>query len=1227
MAEDDNAWVLDSLVNFLRGPVWHVPIMTFIEHKSLTFEECEDEEEKEKRKEDETKIHQEYKTLVDFMLGSYMEDMGISPEQFESACGKAAINTPFHQTLFEQVWAADDFQVFRRMMIQKNLELQLQTLEILQQRYGIVPESCTPAGGLPTNEQDLMNEVIKTTDTDVLEEIKKKSLEEHEALEGNLDTETKDMEKAIAESSEENRRIETQMAKEQEMLERALKMSLSEEGGGGEDTKMDKPSAPPFMAASTIDPEEVKRRQEYLKRQRDRLLALKQKERERQLATYEQTNNTANERPKSATAARKGFIGLSGGLTCSVLGITGDLIAWPPSPAPLILGWWECGGEAVMADRMARRRVKLYALNADRQWDDRGTGHVTSSYVERLKGMSLLVRAESDGSLLLESRIQADTAYQKQQGTLIVWSEGENFDLALSFQEKVGCDEIWEKICQVQGKDPSVDITQEIVEESEDERFDDVSDSNPWVELPPCDISRLEDINEVISNCLHSPMRREKLAIALENEGYVKKLVSVFHTCEDLDNTDGLHLLYEIFKNIFLLNKNALFEIMFADDTIFDVVGCLEYDPTSPYPKRHRQYLKSIAKFKEVIPIENSELLSKIHQTYRVQYIQDVVLPTPAVFEENMLSTLSSFIFFNKVEIVSLIQVEIVSLIQEDERFLSELFQQLGDDDVPTDKRRDLVLFLKEFCTFSQTLQPTSREAFFKTLSSLGVLSALETTLGLEDSVIKSASIDILSYIVEFSPSMVREYMMQQPHKAEEEQYLLNIIIEQMVVDSDPEMGGAVQLMGILRILIDPENMMATVTKSERSDFLNFLYKHSMHYLVAPLLSNTVGEEVGREDYSSAQLLALILELLAFCVEHHTYHIKNYIVQRDLLNRILVLMKSKHTFLVLSALRFMRKIVGLRDDFYNRHIVNSNLFAPVVDAFVRNNGRYNLLDSAIIEMFEYIKVEDIKSLWVSVVEKFGEVLSRVDYVQTFHALRLRYQQHQDRLKDRDRPTSLDGMGGVVRGGGGGGGGAGRYRRDVRDLEEEEEMWFNNEEEEMEESDTSPPLSILPPTAREPGFICATMSGLGSEKPEKEAATPLPSGGGGGGGGGGLGLLPGGGGNNNNNNNNNGMAAVGGGGGGGGGGAPTTPQARRKVSLVAYEENSDEEEEEEEEEDIGEEDQEEEEEEEEDEGGRGGSGRGGGEEGNSNNNESGGSVSPPLAKRPRFNFFIFKSCMT
>lgn len=105
-------------------------------------------------------------------------------------------------------------------------------------------------------------------------------------------------------------------------------------------------------------------------------------------------------------------------------------------------------------------------------------------------------------------------------------------------------------------------------------------------------------------------------------EGYIRKLLNLFHICEDLENIEGLNHLFEVFKNIFLLNKNALFEVMFAEDTIFDVVGCLEYDPNAKVRKKHRDYLRQMAKFKEVIPITNPELLAKIHQTYRVQYIQ-----------------------------------------------------------------------------------------------------------------------------------------------------------------------------------------------------------------------------------------------------------------------------------------------------------------------------------------------------------------------------------------------------------------------------------------------------------------------------------------------------------------------------------------------------------------------------------------------------------------------------
>uniref|UniRef100_A0AAX7SCF3 Serine/threonine-protein phosphatase 4 regulatory subunit 3 n=1 Tax=Astatotilapia calliptera TaxID=8154 RepID=A0AAX7SCF3_ASTCA len=629
-----------------------------------------------------------------------------------------------------------------------------------------------------------------------------------------------------------------------------------------------------------------------------------------------------------------------------------------------------------------RRRVKVYTLNEDRQWDDRGTGHVSSTFVERLRGISLLVRAESDGSLLLESKISPNTAYQKQQDTLIVWSEADNYDLALSFQEKAGCDEIWERICQVQGRDPALDITQDPIDESEEERFEEIPETSHLVELPPCEQGRLEEIADLVTSVLSSPIRREKLALALMTEGYIKKLLGLFRVCEEVDNREGLHHLYEIVRGVLFLNKAALFEVMFSDDCIMDVVGCLEYDPALVQPKRHREFLTKTAKFKEVIPITDSELRQKIHQTYRVQYIQDIILPTPSVFEENFLSTLTSFIFFNKVEIVS--------MLQEDEKFLTEVFAQLTDDATEDSKRRELVNFVKEFCAFSQTLQPQNRDAFFKTLANLGILPALEIVMGMDDLQVRAAATDIFSYLVEFSPSMVREFVMQEPQQTDDDVLLINVVIKQMICDSDPELGGAVQLMGLLRTLIDPENMLASTNKTEKTEFLSFFYKYCMHVLTAPLLANTA------LDKNSKDLQEGSTKVNPVCP---------------------------------GALRFMRRIIGLKDEYYNRYIIKGNLFEPVINALLDNGTRYNLLNSAIIELFEFIKVEDIKSLIAHIVDNFYKALESIEYVQTFKGLKGRYEQEKDRQSQRLNSSFLNC----------------RYRRDARSLDEDEELWFNDDD--------------------------------------------------------------------------------------------------------------------------------------------------------------------------------------
>ncbi|XP_016113376.1 serine/threonine-protein phosphatase 4 regulatory subunit 3-like isoform X3 [Sinocyclocheilus grahami] len=666
-----------------------------------------------------------------------------------------------------------------------------------------------------------------------------------------------------------------------------------------------------------------------------------------------------------------------------------------------------------------RRRVKLYTLNEERQWEDRGTGHVCCSLTD-----SLRVTGEADGSLLLESTIQPGTAYQKQQDTLIVWSEAENCELALSFQEKAGCDELWEKICQVQGKDPSVEITQDPGDESEEE----LAESGHPLELPPCEPGRLEELEELVMSVLPSPVRRERLALALLSSGYIRKLLQLFRASEEAGDRQGLQQLHQIVRGLLLLNKATLLEVMFSDDCIMDVVGCLEYEPALLQPKSHRPFLTETARFREVIPIRDSELRQKIHQTYRVQYIQDIILPTHSVLEDNFLSTLSSFLFFNKVEIVS--------MLQEDEKFLTEVFAQLTDEATEHSKRRELVNFFKEFCVFSQTLQPQNRDAFFRTLANLGILPVLEIVMGMEDVQVKAAATDIFCYLVEFSPSVVREFIMQEPQQADDDVLLINVVIKQMICDSDPELGGAVQLMGLLRTLMDPENMLAPASKAEKSEFLSFFYKYCMHVLTAPLLANT-GEEdpdltegaaepnpVCPDNLQTAQLLALILELLTFCVEHHTYHIKSYIMTRDLLRRVLTLMNSRHSFLALCALRFMRRIIGLKDEYYNHYIVKGNLFEPVISALLDNGTRYNLLNSAIIELFEFIRVEDSRSLIEHIVDNFYTALESIEYVQTFKGLKGRYEQEKQRQSR----------------------GLSRCRRDARSFDEDEDMWLNEDEE-------------------------------------------------------------------------------------------------------------------------------------------------------------------------------------
>jgi len=172
---------------------------------------------------------------------------------------------------------------------------------------------------------------------------------------------------------------------------------------------------------------------------------------------------------------------------------------------------------------------------------------------------------------------------------------------------------------QVQGKDPSLDITQDIADDEEEDELGtaaaaDADDNDAdggmvtsttsvsrGVTLPPCELSRLPEITQLFTTTLSSaPIRRDRLATAIERDNYIRQLVDLFHCCEDLDDTDGLHQLYAIFKSLFMLNKTTLLESMLSADLIMSVIGVLEYDPGLSEPAPHREFLTNGSRLRQV---------------------------------------------------------------------------------------------------------------------------------------------------------------------------------------------------------------------------------------------------------------------------------------------------------------------------------------------------------------------------------------------------------------------------------------------------------------------------------------------------------------------------------------------------------------------------------------------------------------------------------------------------
>lgn len=222
---------------------------------------------------------------------------------------------------------------------------------------------------------------------------------------------------------------------------------------------------------------------------------------------------------------------------------------------------------------------------------------------------------------------------------------------------------------------------------------------------------------------------RERVVAEVSAGDYVARLCDVFRVAEDLEDVEGLRLLYFVFRSLFVLGNNGVVEHLVNGNNILSVIGALEYEPDlfpvrkpeeggggsesgekdengngekgrnvealveAKMPKsspsnsssggnsgngdggkdrsteirRHRNFLTRQALFRSVVSIPDASVVAKIHQNYRVSYIKDVILSR--VLDDSAHSALQSLIFFNNIDIVCF-------FVSENTPLLEDLFSQ-----------------------------------------------------------------------------------------------------------------------------------------------------------------------------------------------------------------------------------------------------------------------------------------------------------------------------------------------------------------------------------------------------------------------------------------------------------------------------------------------------------------------------------------------------------------------
>lgn len=656
----------------------------------------------------------------------------------------------------------------------------------------------------------------------------------------------------------------------------------------------------------------------------------------------------------------------------------------------------------------AGRRVKLYALEED-AWADRGTGYCAGVYDEETDDALIFVRREelceplgavadagenappymvvvSDtldaDEYLLHAQVSKDDVYQRQQETLIVWTDPSGTDLALSFQELEGCSEVWDFLSEVQRHFSAAGHSSD-------------SAAEPFA-LPDPDFANLEDIHAQLAAAVaQGTPTRDRVVEWLLHSEFLHKLCARFDEAESLEALDVLHQLYVIMETIVGINDYLVIEQLLNGSVYMSVVGILEYSPKYPTHKAsYREFLRDETRFHQVVDIQSEAIIHKIHDTYRLLYLKDVVLAN--ILDDAALSMLNSLAFFYKSDIVS--------YFASDEHALAQVADIFASDD--EHRRLECVLFLQQLCAMGKQVQLQARLALFHSLVESGLMAAVEFAIR-RTGAIRAAAIEILMESIEYDAPSVQQHVLAQIEQGR--MPLVSVLID-MLLDS-PDPATKAQMAEVVRVLLD------TGEAAPRPDqFLTWLYESDMERLFAPLHELPElqpGEPLRRIAPDKALLWTLLCDLLGLVVARHSFRSQYFVLTTGVLRRAAALLHARDKHIQLAALRLFRSCVECTNQFMHRHLVDIGVVGQLLSMLEREAPRDNLVSSACLGLFDYVRRANVRTLIQLLADVHGEQMRRLSADPVAGACISALLQHVEKgehrapAPQRPQPSALD----------------------------------------------------------------------------------------------------------------------------------------------------------------------------------------------------------------------------